>query len=306
MQQKIYWGLARHCIVGLTMGFAALGAWAQTRTLTPVPAPVQASGATGDDLIWSVIHYPPTAILSGTQEGQGFTDKARKLFMKSLPQYHHVVIEANYARLQMELRSRPNVCSPAILRLPEREAFMLFSDPYLSAMPYLAISLRGRDELGAFKTASGQLRLPDLLADGRFRVGVPGGRSLGSNYDKMLKAAPANGSLVVRHGNPGVAGLLRMLLDRKVDLIIGFPTELNYAAGEMGVTIDQLSLTAVAGGDDATPLRVGCSKSETGERVIRRVNELIKSQRREIEEYYLAWLPPELAAARRKAGGQGD
>lgn len=273
--------------------------FAAATVVAAAPAPASAADSR-EGLLWVVVHSPPTAILHGPSQGQGFVDKTLGLFTAGLPEYRHQLLEANYARAAVELRSKPNVCVAAFLHLPEREAFVHFSEPYLTALPYQLFVAPQRERGDRPRLAldeQGRVDLAQLLQDAGtadqqpWRVGVVGARSLGPRYDQMIKSLPAPARLTVRHGNPSVSGLLRMLADDKVDAIIAFPTELSYAARELGLATTELRQLPLRGADTATALHVGCSRSALGARAIAGVNAVIRKQGARIEGFYRDWLP---------------
>lgn len=283
-------------------GFAlALLGLPVARAQAPLSATDSGPAADKETLLWVMVHSPPTAILQGAAQGQGFVDKALLLFQAGLPELQHHVLDGNYARAAMELRSKPNVCVAAFLRLPEREAFVHFSEPYLTALPYQLVTLQ-RERSGRLRLvpdAQGRVDLVELLQavppghlpQEGWRVGVAGGRSLGLRYDQMIKALPVGARLSVRHGNPSVSGLLRMLVDDKVDAIVAFPSELSFAARELNLPTSELRLLPLRGADAATTLHVGCSRSALGARAIEGINAVIRKQGPRIESFYREWLP---------------
>lgn len=284
------WGLAL-ALLGLP------AAWAQAPLSAAAPSPA----AEKETLLWVMVHSPPTAILQGLGQGLGFVDKALLLFQAGLPELQHQVLDGNYARAAVELRNKPNVCVAAFLRLPEREVFVHYSEPYLTALPYQLVTLQ-RERAGRLRLvfdAQGRVDLAELLQgvppghlpQEGWRVGVAGGRSLGLRYDHMIKNLPTGARLSVRHGNPSVSGLLRMLMDDKVDAIIAFPTELSFAARELGLPSSELRLLPLRDADAATTLHVGCSRSALGARAIEGINAVIRKQGPRIESFYREWLP---------------
>lgn len=286
---------------GLTLALA-LSLWGAPAAWAQAPQ-AAASGPAGekDTLLWVMVHSPPTAILQGLGQGLGFVDKALQLFQAGLPELQHQVLDANYARAAVELRNKPNVCVAAFLRLPEREAYVHYSEPYLTALPYQLVTLQ-RERPGRLRLAldaQGRVDLAELLQGvpaghlphAGWRVGVAGGRSLGQRYDQMIKSLPVGARLSVRHGNPSVSGLLRMLLDDKVDAIIAFPSELSFAARELGLSTQELRLLPLRGADAATTVHVGCSRSALGARAVEGINAVIRKQGPRIESFYREWLP---------------
>lgn len=286
--------------LALALSLALFGAPA-ARAQAPQAAASSGPAIEKETLQWVMVHSPPTAILQGVGQGRGFVDKALLLFQAGLPELQHQVLDANYARAAVELRNKPNVCVAAFLRLPEREAFVHFSEPYLTALPYQLVTLQ-RERAGRLRLAldaQGRVDLAELLQgvppghlpQEGWRVGVAGGRSLGQRYDQMIKTLPVGARLSVRHGNPSVSGLLRMLLDDKVDAIIAFPTELSFAARELGLPTQELRLLPLRGADAATTVHVGCSRSALGARAVEGINAVIRKQGPRLESFYREWLP---------------
>ncbi|PND39259.1 hypothetical protein C1O66_18150 [Paucibacter aquatile] len=286
--------------LALALSLALFGAPA-ARAQAPQAAASSGPVIEKETLQWVMVHSPPTAILQGLGQGRGFVDKALLLFQAGLPELQHQVLDANYARAAVELRNKPNVCVAAFLRLPEREAFVHFSEPYLTALPYQLVTLQRErpGRLPLLPDGQGRVDLAELLQavppghlpQEGWRVGVAGGRSLGQRYDQMIKNLPVGARLSVRHGNPSVSGLLRMLLDDKVDAIIAFPTELSFAARELGLPTQELRLLPLRGADAATTVHVGCSRSALGARAVEGINAVIRKQGPRLESFYREWLP---------------
>lgn len=243
-------------------------------------------------LIWVGSDVPPISILHGTQAGQGFVDWILRDAIRQLPDFKHEFVETNYERGMLELESRKNVCSAFMLNLSEQRANVRLSEPYLVTLPYGVITVTNAAEQGLarFKDGKGVLDLENLVRQGNFRVGVPFGRSMGARYSRIIESMNGAPGLFMRQGAVGARGLLEMLFSGRIDAMVGFQTEVNYVMRQMGRDPSLLGFHPVSGGDPATFLYFGCSRSPLGERVISRLNPYLVANRDRYAKIYEAWL----------------
>jgi uncharacterized protein (TIGR02285 family) len=216
-----------------------------------------------------------------------------------LHEFRHEIVEAPTRRLMEDLKTKPNVCSVAIVKTPEREAVFDFSAmPVIWTLPNGVITLRNRLPMFTpFLNDRGELRLDTLLSSGKNRrLGILTGRSFGTGIDAVLKKHAGHESLVtVPSSDQFASRLLKLANQDEFDAIIGYATELNYVAEQLGLDRRKFAFLPVAEEVPIQPGYVACSKTPFGKRVIASVNRILadKQIQQKIEAAYREWLDPE-------------
>lgn len=257
----------------------------------------QAQGQ-ADSIIWMVSNFPPVTIVEGQQQGQGYADRWMALIENRLPGHQYQQVTATAQRTVAEMKTRPNVCSPAFLKTPEREAQLVFSRPYLSLLPNGLVTTRAKlDQLKPYLDASGQLRLDALLASGSFRVAALAARSYGPAADQAL-AAHRSSVAELRMVKTFSTSLKAMASNRAdFDGYLGYAIEFEYHRRLADLDSEPFVFLPVADQPQFTPAHVACSRSPQGEAFIRQVDALIADPavRELAAANYRAWLPKAVA-----------
>lgn len=269
---------------------AASAAWAQ-------------SGAPERDTTkWYFNSFPPYHIVGGPDESKGAFDRALQLLIKGMPQQQHELVEAALPRMLDALRTRPDVCTVALLRNPEREAIVDFSLPHSHLLPNGIIVLRRRAaEFKPYLNERGELRLDEFLGSGKFRLAVAPTRSYGTVVDPLLKKHAA---AIVPVQSTGVfaSRLLKLTNQDEFDAMIGYAVELKYSARETRLDARDYLVMPIAGSSALLPVSVSCSRSEQGRRTLAAANRILsdKAVLSEIDAHYRSWLDDESSAHHEK------
>ena len=90
-----------------------------------------------NEISWLKAHFPPFTILKGKYANTGMTDRFQTLIEDNLPEYTHKtnVTPMNYKRILANLKQGKHVCSPALLKTPEREKFIAYSESFHAVYP---------------------------------------------------------------------------------------------------------------------------------------------------------------------------
>lgn len=241
---------------------------------------------------WYMIDLPPIQISSGALRGQGYTDVIRWRLIAGLPGYRHVLRIANVQRILADIKSKPNVCNPAFLRTPEREQFMIYSDPLHAQFPNGAVIVKSRRaELAQFITADGSLKITDLVDSGKGTIAVQSGRSYGVMLDGVLKMANERQRVVTLTSGRPVAAKLGLVDKGRVEVALLYPYELAFhLASSRDLT--QYEFLPVEGNGTYTLNYLACSRSPLGERLIAEANPIIAAERDGyFSAAYRAWIP---------------
>jgi uncharacterized protein (TIGR02285 family) len=278
---------------------AWLVAWARAvlclllAVMLPAPALHAATGTEEPPTIeWYMIDLPPIQISSGALRGQGYTDVIRWRLIAGLTGYRHVLRMANVQRILADIKTKPNVCNPAFMRTPQREQFMVYSDPLHAQFPNGAVIVKSRREaLAPFITADGALKIADLVSSGNGTIVVQSGRSYGVMLDGVLQTAQEQQRVVTLTSGRPVAAKLGLVDKGRVELALLYPYELAFhLASSRDLT--QYEFLPVEGNGAYTLNYLACSRSPLGERVITEANPIIAAERDAyFSAAYRVWIP---------------
>lgn len=250
------------------------------------------------EVLWYRFDYPPAFISTGPDKDRGYGDVRDAYLMRELTEYRHKIVVSNVARLFEDMRVQGNICNSALLKNPEREKYVVFSEPVAELLPAGIVTLASRKaDFASFLNKRGELRLPEFIQSQRFRIAVAASRSYGPAVDQALQAGKRIG--VVRpYSSSDIFASGLMKLDRRgqADATLGYAVELYWAARRMNLSVDEYWFVPIEGATQLIYSRVGCSRSPQGLAVVDRINKLIRSGEvdKVFEKSYLAWLPPDL------------
>lgn len=187
-------------------------------------------------------------------------------------------------------------CASALLKSPEREKFVAFSDvlmriysPGLIARPGMAETVR------SFSDDQG-VDLYELIIRNPIIVGRQEGRRYGQQIDEALSRLSDYFPDRIRNSSAdeGAARvLMKLLMHERIDVMFGYAHELEYVGREMGQKLP-LSYTPVRGATRFIDVYVGCPKTDWGQRVIKGVNAVLADAdiRERMAGFYADWLDP--------------
>ncbi len=247
-------------------------------------------GAAMDAVTWMEVEFPPGYIHRGPLRGQGYEDVITRILMENLTGYRHDKMMGNLARMYHEFKQGRRVCNVALFKTPERQQFMVFSIPSTFTLPNGLITLKKRWH--RFGSAT-EIRLESVLQTD-LRLGISRSRSYGKAIDAVLKNAEGSDRIFVHSGKDVFESLLRMLLSDRLDCMLGLPEEVIYVAEKMGVEdrIVTIALAENQGTYDAWLGHVACSRTPWGERIIGRINAILRKERptERYRQAYERWL----------------
>ncbi|MFE8070498.1 TIGR02285 family protein [Marinobacteraceae bacterium S3BR75-40.1] len=223
---------------------------------------------------------------------KGITDRLLELLTEALPQYAHKRTILPTQRLLRALEEGDNVCNPAMKITPEREEYIVFSRRPSIIAPSNGITIRSeeRDRFGEPPVA-----LERLLKETSLVLGIEAGRAYGPGIDPLLERHKASDSVRRRFSSPAYPGLIKMLVRRRVDYVLGFPMEFSYVKETQNLE-REIAFLPLKEPSKFSYSYIGCSKTATGRRFITDIDQALTSIRK-TEEYRKAierWLPPSI------------
>ncbi|WP_155732783.1 TIGR02285 family protein [Pseudoalteromonas luteoviolacea] len=241
---------------------------------------------------WIITDFPPYYMISDDLEGTGRDELVINLLHDHLPEYSENKVFFPASRAIRALSDkRKTYCMLSLYKTAERQAFMHFSDSYATVglSPTLAIS---NSTLAALnKQQLEKVGLKQFIETNKLVLGVAMQRSYGSRLDEIIKSLPKD-QVLTRPGQDALESLTNMLIKKRVDAVIGYPSEHHYIH-KLTHTRAQLSQLLL---DDIAPLAygyVGCTKNENGKQIINMLNETIPelTDSQAFKNIMVKWLP---------------
>lgn len=226
-----------------------------------------------DKIAWAALDFPPFQIVAGPHRGSGSFDGLRDLLVREIRDADHELVTMTFARREDELRNGTPLCSTGMFRTPVRERYLVFSKPALIHLENRLVFLGKNAARFPFGT---KVDLEKLFKDRRLVGGIIAGRSFAPNIDASIRHHGGSPNLEMRAVKP--SQVIELLLSGEIDYTIMFPHEaafLERQAGRGG----WLSNRPIAGTPPFIVTHVACTRGEWGERVVARVDRILREQR---------------------------
>lgn len=212
-----------------------------------------------------------------------------------MTQYKHITRASNFKRVLFGMKNGEHVCSSALLKNAERGKFITYSHPNFLLLPNGVLIRAGdRHLLDPYIDPSNRLNFSLVLEEKKLILGVSTGRQYGSGVDPLLEKMKLNkpSQVLVRSEADVRSGLIYVLHNRRVDLVLGFSTEHEYAAHVSGSEA-ATEFLPIAEQRPFTLGYTGCTKGEWGDRVVEQINSILEEPEvfESFVHYYKRWLP---------------
>jgi uncharacterized protein (TIGR02285 family) len=246
---------------------------------------------------WIHLDFAPYYILEGQLQGQGRDELVIHMLHNMMPDYDfsHSTLPASRAVYELSNANKTN-CIISLYKTINRSRYIAFSEQYSTIGLSPSIALR-KDIMPVLNIVPGQkVSLLKLLKEHKLTIGVSPSRSFGKQIDSILATLPME-QLIFRPGKDSLKSLTYMLLKKRLDLIIGYPSEHHHLQTllENG---NELAQIVISEADEITRGYVGCTKNDTGLALVNEINDLLLPlhKKPKYNEVMLKWLPNELKA----------
>lgn len=222
-------------------------------------------------VIWTQTDFPPFYIANGPLKNQGVYDSIMGQLFELLPGFEHRVVNMTIARSLEMMGSQDNVCNMGLVRSPEREKTIVFSQEITRIFRNTLIIRRWDEHTFRPFLVKGEVDLALLLRSPQIRLATVRGRRYGQHIDAIL-AGPGEAARrsAVTHSSSAV----RMLVEGHTDAVIAFPQEALYAVRTEGAAVPPDSLMSLPiKGSGIISGHIGCSKGPVGEQVAKAVDD---------------------------------
>jgi uncharacterized protein (TIGR02285 family) len=197
-----------------------------------------------ETIYWVQYDIPPFYIKDGSYSGKGVADITDAMIRKQLPQYEHVIIWANIARIKHMMEQGKNVVCGNMIKTPEREAYQIFSDYHRKMSTSLHVITSSQSE---GDNDGSTVNLLSLIASKDKYGYFIASRSYGSKFDKAI--GQKDNKRVNYSLNAPMGNVLDLILKDKNGFAVGYPEEVTYHvekkyghSSSIGSTLDKKSL----------------------------------------------------------------
>ncbi|CAM4337979.1 TIGR02285 family protein [Pseudoalteromonas ostreae] len=244
---------------------------------------------------WIVTDFAPYYIFNDRYAGTGRDEGVIGLLEQQLPDYTFTRTIFPSSRTIPEL-SKPNhtYCMLSLYKSPDREQHISFSGQTstVGLSPSIAIHKELVQHLKLNTNAP--VSLKTLLNKYQLTLGISMNRSYGKTIDKVINNS-ADASIIIRPGQDTLASLTYMLKKKRIDVLLGYPSEHYYLAKSMGFE-DELVQLPLTEASDLSYGYIGCTNTELGISQVEALNAALKKikQQPAYHEVLLRWLPNNL------------
>ncbi|MCG9708637.1 TIGR02285 family protein [Pseudoalteromonas sp. Isolate3] len=243
---------------------------------------------------WIMVDFAPYYIMHDKYEGTGRDESVIKLLEKALPEvsFKRTLLPASRAVHELS-NPHNNYCMLSLYQNEHRKQHIQFTEH--SSTVGLSPSIAIRKELAAkLKLDSTKpVSLKSLLAE-NLALGVSMSRSFGANIDKVINESH-DANIISRPGRDTLASLTYMLQKKRIDILLGYPSEHYYLAHSMGFE-DELTQITLTEAPALSIGYVGCTKNKQGEVTVKLLDQTLEkiAHTDAFHDVLVRWLPDNL------------
>ncbi len=233
-----------------------------------------------DTIHWFDVDLPPYHHIElGPWKDKGITDQITKILNENLTGFEIDRDIITVKRLFLMLEENMDGCNPSVKWTKERSEILYFSIPSVFA-PSNGIAVRKDD--GNFLREK-KVSLAQLFKNENLTLGITGIRAFGTTIDPIVNLYKESSRIYVLAGTNTYDRLIQMMLDERIDYVLGYAIELGHVAKKNNVQdkVRFLPLTETA---QYTVSCIACNKSAQGKKIIETVNKVLKKIRK-TEQY---------------------
>lgn len=253
-----------------------------------------------ETITWLKHDFPPVYILNGENKNHGIVDGMIEIYKKNLPEFDHVFVYGNSARIQEIIKKGQKALYASSLKTSKRKKYSVFSIATSITYPNTIILKPYNNRISQGE----ELSLESLISNNKLTGGFTDKRAYGGQIDNLLERYQNNKNILFRSGDNSLEGLLKMLGEKRIDYTIGYPWELEYnirlKQNKKKFLIKNISELR---GSRWNKVYIAAPKTDWGIKMIKRLNNILIKARID-EEYYFCqsrWYPEHMQEELKKA-----
>ncbi|WP_024599356.1 transporter substrate-binding domain-containing protein [Pseudoalteromonas sp. TAE56] len=244
---------------------------------------------------WLAHDFAPYYILNGQYQHQGRDESIISLLEKQLPNitFNRMLIPSGKVIQELSNTSN-NVCALSLYKNDYRKEHIYFTEESSTTGLSPSIAMHKRLAKALNIAESKEVSLLDLIQDKKLTLGVSMSRSYGQEIDTLINSTP-NIDLVIRPTRDSLASLTYMLNLKRIDILLGYPSEHYYLAKSMHFE-ENLTQRPLTESPALSYGFIGCTKNEQGAKDIAILNEQLKviKKTQAYNDLLMRWLPEDL------------
>ena len=244
---------------------------------------------------WLAHDFAPYYILNGQYQHQGRDESIISLLEKQLPNitFNRMLIPSGKVIQELSNTSN-NVCALSLYKNDYRKEHIYFTDESSTTGLSPSIAMHKKLAKALNIAESKEVSLLNLIQDKKLTLGVSMSRSYGQEIDTLINSTP-NIDLVIRPTRDSLASLTYMLNLKRIDILLGYPSEHFYLAKSMHFE-ENLTQRPLTESPALSYGFIGCTKNEQGAKDIAILNEQLKviKKTQAYNDLLMRWLPEDL------------
>ena len=244
---------------------------------------------------WLAHDFAPYYILNGQYQHQGRDESIISLLEKQLPNitFNRMLIPSGKVIQELSNTSN-NVCALSLYKNDYRKEHIYFTDESSTTGLSPSIAMHKKLAKALNIAESKEVSLLNLIQDKKLTLGVSMSRSYGQEIDTLINSTP-NIDLVIRPTRDSLASLTYMLNLKRIDILLGYPSEHYYLAKSMHFD-ENLTQRPLTESPALSYGFIGCTKNEQGAKDIAILNEQLKviKKTQAYNDLLMRWLPEHL------------
>lgn len=244
---------------------------------------------------WLAHDFAPYYILNGQYQHQGRDESIISLLEKQLPNitFNRMLIPSGKVIQELSNTSN-NVCALSLYKNDYRKEHIYFTEESSTTGLSPSIAMHKKLAKALNIAESKEVSLLDLIQDKKLTLGVSMSRSYGQEIDTLINSTP-NIDLVIRPTRDSLASLTYMLNLKRIDILLGYPSEHYYLAKSMHFE-ENLTQRPLTESPALSYGFIGCTKNEQGAKDIAILNEQLKviKKTQAYNDLLMRWLPEDL------------
>nr|WP_275446770.1 transporter substrate-binding domain-containing protein [Pseudoalteromonas sp. McH1-42] len=243
---------------------------------------------------WITLDFPPYYIYADRDEGEGRDEQVISLLhtqLNKLDYYHHS-FPASRAIHELS-HSRSGYCMVSLYKTASRQKYITYTKHHSTVGLSPGLALRKETIQKLELDVRQPVSLVNLMLKHDLTLGIAQSRSYGEKLDKLIERLPRD-QVVIRPGWDTLQSLTNMLVKKRVDLVLGYPSEHYYLSKRLGA--DNLTQIALIGVPLIAKGYIGCTNNDLGKKAVALFDQtlvnLVKTE--EYKRIMLKWLPAHL------------
>ncbi|MEZ7278917.1 TIGR02285 family protein [Pseudoalteromonas sp. 68 DY56-GL68] len=244
---------------------------------------------------WVVVDFAPYYIMNDRYEGTGRDESVMKMIEKALPGYRFTHTLYPSSRAIHELSNpQNNYCMLSLYQNEHRKQHIAFSSHTSTIGLSPSIAIRKELIKALDLDPSKAISLKALLNEKHLALGVSMSRSFGKSIDDVINTNH-DANIIFRPGSDTLASLTYMLSKKRIDILLGYPSEHYYLAHSMGFE-DKLTQLTLTEAPKLSEGFIGCTNNEQGRQIISELDIALEkiAHTQDYHDILVRWLPDNL------------